>query len=70
MFFRYRRRFSLFTFLMFLIGIKTLKKERMSDEEREEYRMKRKLFRRKMREACAVWDEDSDATTSADTETK
>lgn len=60
MFFRCRRRFSLLTLLMFIFGLKTVKAERLSDEEREEYRAKRKRFRRKIRDAFAVWDDDDE----------
>jgi hypothetical protein len=71
MFFRHRRRFPLLTLLLFFIGIKSVKKERMSDEDRAAYREKRKAFRRKMREAFAVWDdEDDESQDNTDTETK
>jgi hypothetical protein len=60
MFFRCRRRFSLLTLLMFIFGLKTVRAERLSDEERDEYRTKRKRFRRKIRDAFAVWDDEDD----------
>lgn len=62
MFFHSRRRPSLLPLLMLLFGFKFLSKERMSESERDEYKEKRKTFRRKMREAFAVWDEDEDTT--------
>lgn len=67
MFFRRRNRFSLLTLLLVFFGLKHLKAERLSDEEKEEFKAKRKLFRTKVREACAVWDEDlkSESTESA-----
>ena len=57
MFFRPRRP-SLLMFLLLLVGIKVWKKERISEEDKASYREKRKKFRSKLREACAVWDED------------
>lgn len=66
MFFRYRRRPSLFGLLMFLLGFKFVVRERLSESEREEYKTKAKAFRRKMREAWAVWDEDETEETSSD----
>jgi hypothetical protein len=70
MFFRYRRRFPLLTLLLVLFGVKTLKKERMSDEDREVFREKRKAFRRKLREAFAVFDDDSDPAEGSNTDSK
>lgn len=57
MFFRPRRP-SLLMLLLVLFGIKAWKKERFSEEDKAAYREKRKKFRSKLREACAVWDED------------
>lgn len=65
MFFRPRRP-SLLMFLLVLLGIKAWKKERYSDEEKAQYREKRKKFRSKLREACAVWDEDEGDETPVD----
>lgn len=66
MFFRYRRRPSLFGLLMFLLGFKFIVKEHLTESERAEYRTKGKAFRRKMREAFAVWDEDENEETASD----
>lgn len=43
--------------LLLLMGIKLLKRERWTEDEKAAYRTKRRLFRSKMREAFDVWDE-------------
>ncbi|QQE81043.1 hypothetical protein GI364_12070 [Alicyclobacillus sp. SO9] len=48
------------TLLLFIFGLKTVKAQRLSDEEREDYRVKRKRFRQKIRDAFAVWDDDDE----------
>lgn len=58
MFFGCRRRLSLFTFLLMLFGFKKLAKSELTEAQRAEYRTKARNFRKKMREAFAVWDED------------
>jgi len=61
MFFRHRRRPSLFALLILWLGFKFVTKNRLSDEERHECKVKIKTFRCKMREAFSVWDKDEDA---------
>ncbi len=63
MFFRCRRRSPLLTLLLIFLGVKWLRKEQPSDEERAEFRAKRKAFRHKMREAFAVWDDEETEST-------
>lgn len=49
---------SFFTFLLALLGIRSLLRHRgMTDEERAEIKTKGRAFRAKLREAWAVWDE-------------
>lgn len=50
--------------LFLLLGIKFLKRDRWSDEEKTAYRLKRKAFRQKMREAFDVWDDTDDSSTT------
>lgn len=48
------------SFLLALIGIKSLvRHHHMTDEEREDARSKAATFRTKLREAWAVWDEET-----------
>ena len=54
---------------MFLLGFKFIVRERLSDAEREEYKTKAKAFRRKMRDAFAVWDEEENKTSNEENET-
>ncbi len=59
MFFRCRARRRFFKFLLILLGIRILTHgNQLTDTEREEYRAKAKKFRRKIRDAFTVWDED------------
>jgi|GEM_PF-3699975 len=59
MFFRRcRRRYSFLTLLLLLFGLKRLKAQRLSEEERIEYKEKSKLFRSKLRDAFSVWNEE------------
>lgn len=58
MFFRWRPGGGLFRLLLLLLGIKVIRNSRLSEEERAAVRAKARKFRSKMREACAVWDED------------
>lgn len=51
------RRNPLLKVLLMLLGLKFLKRERWTQEEKESYRAKRSAFRHKIREAFAVWDE-------------
>lgn len=59
MFFRRRRHYGLLHLLLLLFGVKAVTRSHMTEEERREYRAKARRFRSKMREACAVWDEDA-----------
>jgi hypothetical protein len=58
MFFRCRARSHFLKFLLMLLGIRLLAQRRLSESEREEYRGKAKTFRRKLRDAFAVWDDE------------
>lgn len=58
-----RRRRSIWSVLLLLLGFRWIKKERMTEDERNEYRAKARLFRTKLREAYAVWDTDESQTT-------
>lgn len=54
------RRNPLLTLLLMVLGLKVLKKEKWSDEERARYREKRRTFRHKLHEAFDVWDDSTD----------
>ncbi|MDB5084695.1 MAG: hypothetical protein JWN30_1581 [Bacilli bacterium] len=59
MFFRRRTGCSLGNLLLILLGFKVIvKKQRMTEEERAEYKQKIKSFRQKLREAFKVWDQE------------
>lgn len=59
MFFRCRRCRFLARMLMFILGIKWLTNRQYSAEDREVYRARARKFRQKLREAAAVWDDES-----------
>lgn len=58
MFYRRCRRHGILAWLLILLGLKTFTsaRERMTAEEREQFRSKARAFRGKVREAVAVWD--------------
>ncbi len=60
MFFRCRRRNSLFQLLFLLLGLKAVSRSRWTEEERKAYRAKAKKFRGKLREAYAIWDDENE----------
>lgn len=63
MFFRRRHHHPLVAVLLFILGIKWIKKERASDADREAFRAKKRSFKHKLHEAFAVWDDtDEDAS--------
>lgn len=69
MFFRRRRRYTLFRVLLALFGLRFMagaRLEGLSAEEREHLRDKRRRFRRKIRDAFDVWDEEDAAPAAAD----
>ena len=62
MFFRRRRHHPLVAVLLFILGVKWLKKGRSSDVDHEVFRAKKRSFKHKLHEAFAVWDDtDEDA---------
>lgn len=50
------RKNPLLHILLFIFGVKLLKRERWTEEEKAQYHTKRRAFRQKMREAFDVWD--------------
>jgi hypothetical protein len=62
MFFRCRRPNFLLTWIFLLFGFKIAAKDRLSEEERTEYRNKAKRFRKKFRDALAVWDDEDESS--------
>ncbi|RIV17760.1 hypothetical protein D2Q93_14910 [Alicyclobacillaceae bacterium I2511] len=69
MFFRCRRRNSLFQLLLLLLGLKAVNRSRWTEEERKSFRTKAKKCRGKLREACAVWEDEDEPETETVTET-
>lgn len=63
MLFPCRRRCSLFRLLLAFLGLRVIadaRLEKLTAEEREQLRNKRRRFRKKIREAFAVWDEEDE----------
>jgi hypothetical protein len=58
MFFRCRARNHFLKLILMLFGVRLLTQNRLSESEREDYKSKAKVFRRKLRDAFAVWDDD------------
>lgn len=58
MFFRRRGCHPLIKLVLILFGVKWMKAKSADESTKREWRAKRKLFRQKMREAFAVWDDD------------
>ncbi|MHB1627104.1 MAG: hypothetical protein ACYCVB_01825 [Bacilli bacterium] len=59
MFFRCRRRGFLIKMLMIMLGIKWFTSRDSGSEDRAAYRARARAFRQKLREAAAVWDDES-----------
>ncbi len=59
MFFRRRCSGFLFRMLMVILGIKFLTKQRHCHEDHTSQKARARAFRQKLREAVAVWDDES-----------